>query len=456
MDYHTILSYAGQVAVVAPWALFTSLGLPMLIGKKLPEPRVAQLTQLAVLIGLASTLVVLVCMLLLGVREIPAYAGKWAWLPNGEYEFVLEFQFDRLSIPFTILSFALVGVVSAFAHAYMHLEPGYHRFFLLLSLFLAGMILASVAGTIETVFAGWELVGLSSALLVAFFHERVAPVRNGLRVWVVYRLTDAAFLAAAVVMHHLVGKGDLSLLTGQGPWPEGRSNMPAELAVWVGGLLLIAIAGKSGLVPFSGWLPRAMEGPTPSSAIFYGALSIHLGTYLLLRISPLLDLSAWLAGTVVLLGALTAGAAALAARVQADIKSALAYASVAQVGIIVVEIGLGLRYIPLIHIIGHACLRTLQLLRAPSLLHDYHSMESALGGDRPHRAAWYSHNTWWYRWTLERAYLDALLTDYVVGPFLRLMRTFDAWERSIRGCTAAPTTSLLDRSNKKHASEEKQ
>ncbi len=117
-----------------------------------------------------------------------------------------------------------------------------------------------------------------------------------------------------------------------------------------------------------------MEGPTPSSAIFYGALSVHLGAFLLLRVSPILEQSLLLSAAVVVIGLVSAIFAALAARVQTDIKSALAFASLTQVGIIVAEIGLGLRYIALIHIIGHACLRTLQLLRAPTLLHDYHTL----------------------------------------------------------------------------------
>ena len=118
-----------------------------------------------------------------------------------------------------------------------------------------------------------------------------------------------------------------------------------------------------------------MEGPTPSSAVFYGALSVHLGAFLLLRVSPILEASLLLSILVdrprIDLGDFWS----LAARVQSDIKSALAFASLTQVGLIVAEIGLGLRYIALIHIIGHACLRTLQLLRAPSLLHDYHTIE---------------------------------------------------------------------------------
>src|SRR5260221_3197583 len=155
------------------------------------------------------------------------------------------------------------------------------------------MIVTSLSGTIETLFSGWELVGLSSALLVGFYHERPAPVRNGLWVWSIYRFSDAALLFAAVVMHHMTGEGDFDKLLGTDPWPAGHALLTEGQAVVVGLLLLVAAAGKSALVPFSGWLPRAMEGPTPSSAIFYGALSVHLGAFLLLRISPVLSVSIW-------------------------------------------------------------------------------------------------------------------------------------------------------------------
>src|SRR5690606_18434876 len=132
-------------------------------------------------------------------------------------------------------------------------------------------------------------------------------------------------------------------LIGTESWPLGKAVLTSSQALPVGLLLLVAAAGKSALVPFSGWLPRAMEGPTPSSAIFYGALSVHLGAFLLLRVSPLLDASVPLSVAVFALGLITALYANLTARVQTDVKSALAFASLTQVGIIVAEIGLGLR-----------------------------------------------------------------------------------------------------------------
>jgi NAD(P)H-quinone oxidoreductase subunit 5 len=317
----------------------------------------------------------------------------------------------------------------------MHREKGFNRFFVFYSLFLTGMVVTSLAGTIETLFAGWEMVGLSSALLVAFFHDRPAPVRNGLRVWSVYRVSDAALLIASVVLHHLTGEGDFDKLLGEGPWPGGAAGLSADQALLVGLLLLVAAAGKSALVPFSGWLPRAMEGPTPSSAVFYGALSVHLGAFLLLRVSPLLDLSGWLSAAVVAAGLSTAIFAALAGRVQTDIKSALSFASLTQVGIIVAEIGCGLRFVALVHILGHGCLRTLQFLRAPTLLLDYRTIENAIGASLPRPAERLSHwipeatRTRFYRLALERGRLDDWLRDGLVAPLIRIFEWCDTAER---------------------------
>jgi NAD(P)H-quinone oxidoreductase subunit 5 len=177
-----------------------------------------------------------------------------------------------------------------------------------------------------------------------------------------------------------------------------------------------------------------MEGPTPSSAVFYGALSVHLGAFLLLRVSPILEASGWLSAAVVALGLATALYAYVAGSVQTDIKSSLAFASLVQVGLIVAEVGLGLRYVALVHLLGNACLRTLQFLRAPTLLHDYHLLENALGEHLPRSRgplglAPGRLRDWLYRFALERGYLDALLTDYVAAPFVGLFRAFDALER---------------------------
>lgn len=448
LDHHQLLELLGTAIVVIPMLLVAALALTTLIGRPLPEHVTSRMVQMAMTVGLVAACGVLAIMLVTGTRHVPIHLGNWVEIARSEplahgqdaqshphFHFAFKFVFDRLSVPFVILTFLLCGVISAFASKYLHREPGFNRFFVFYALFALGMVLTSLAGTIETLFTGWELVGISSALLVAFFHERTGPVSNGLRVWAVYRVSDAALLIAAVVLHHLPGAGDFDdLLGATPPWPESHASLTSLQALIVGSLLLVAAAGKSALIPFSGWLPRAMEGPTPSSAIFYGALSVHLGAFLLLRVSPILELSLWLSAAVVVLGLTTSIFAALAGRAQSDIKSALSFASLTQVGLIVAEIGLGLRYIALIHILGHASLRTLQFLRASSLLQDYRMMEDAIGSRLPGRTAelplvpalW---GAWLYRLAIERGYLDVFLADYIARPILRTLRTCDALER---------------------------
>ena len=502
-----LVRFFGIMVVVSPAALLAVLGLATLFRIKLSERSVARFAQASSAAGLFASLSILAYMLTMNVRHLPLELGDWVALENstaeshdqaqrghvhapdlayavahaataapmsdgsqsgdaassdekieesheGHFHFLLKFVFDRLSVPFAIMSFVLCGVIGAFAFRYLHLEEGYFRFFLFYSIFQLGMVISSLAGTIETLFLGWELVGLSSALLIAFFHDRPAPVQNGLRVWSIYRVADAAFLIAALTLHHLSGSGDFEGLMGEGAWPGGTATITESQALLVGTLLLIAAAGKSALVPFSGWLPRAMEGPTPSSAVFYGALSVHLGAFLLLRVSPVLEKSEVLCGMVVVLGLITMIFAAMAARVQADVKSALAYASLVQVSIIVVEIGLGLRYIPLIHIIGHACVRTLQLVRAPSLLKDYSILENALGDRLPDsRSPWEqwlspARRAQFYRFAWERGYLDSILDDYIVRPFMSLFKWSDRmeqrWTTFLAGSSHAEAVSDTD------------
>jgi NADH-quinone oxidoreductase subunit L len=449
-DTATIVRALALVVVLAPALLLAVLGLPALVGRPLGEAPTGRAVKSCVALALIGAVGVLVGMIATGDRHVVLDFGEWVSMHHAadgakdpraaHYHFVVKFVFDRLSVPFLILALVLCGAVAHFATKYLHRERGYGRFFVLYAVFVLGMVLAAISGTIETLFAGWELVGLSSALLVAFFHERPGPVRNGLWVWAVYRTTDVSLVLAAIAMHDITGGGDFDLIFGHEYWPHEQTKLSEGHALLIGLLLLGAAVGKSALVPLSGWLPRAMEGPTPSSAVFYGALSVHFGAFLLLRSNALIAASATLAVIIVLVGVATALFAYLAGAVQTDIKSALSFASLAQVGIIVAEIGLGrwepfLWYVALVHLIGHACLRTLQFLRAPTLLQDYRHLENAIGSRLNHGTAFWLRITpprlrgWLYRFALERGYLDVLIARFVVRPFVALFRWFDATER---------------------------
>jgi NADH-quinone oxidoreductase subunit L len=212
-----------------------------------------------------------------------------AWSTSHEGGIAIEFLVDRLSLGFAALSAAIAGVVSAFSNRYLHREPGYNRYFVLLAMFVTGMLLVALAGNVGVLFIGWEFVGLSSALLVAFFHERPASVSNALRVFSVYRISDAAMLSAAVLLHHVAGhRQRVAAVRRQRHGFDGRSDGHRRhhhrRAAHRGGR-----RPRARCCPFSSWLPRAMEGPTPSSAVYYGSLSIHAGCFLLLRAAPLLE-----------------------------------------------------------------------------------------------------------------------------------------------------------------------
>lgn len=350
------------------------------------------------------------------------------WFSYGEDAFTLDFVADVPALGFALLSTGTCGVVAAFSLRYMHREPGFHRYFVQFCLFTLGITFVALAGSIEVLFAGWELLGLSSVLLVGFFHERPAPVANALRVFTVYRASDAAMLSAAVLLHHWAGSGSLSLLFSGAPTAALGPGRSLVIVL----LLTVAVAGKSALLPFSGWLPRAMEGPTPSSAVYYGALSIHAGCFLLLRAEPLLA-GVWVARLLAALaGATTAVYAALTVRVQSDVKSRLSYAALTQVGLIVVEIALGWTTLAFLHIVAHASVRLLQFLSAPNVLHDQHELEDRAGGRVAPRAPG-SLSPGLYLFALERGFVDALLDRTVVRPFFAVVGWLDRLDRRLVG-----------------------
>jgi NADH:ubiquinone oxidoreductase subunit 5 (subunit L)/multisubunit Na+/H+ antiporter MnhA subunit len=260
---------------------------------------------------------------------------------HGDYRFVFELALDLDSVVFLTLVQFTTGMVLRFSRFYLHREPGFRRFFATVLMFQAAMCVLTLAGNLDLMFAGWEMVGFASFLLIAFYWERHSPVRNALKTYSVYRVADMGMLLAACLAE------------------------TADHRV-VGLLLLLAALGKSAQLPFSFWVPRAMEGPTPSSALFYGALSVHAGAYLLLRTEHLWGDVTAVRVCVGAAGLLTAALCSMFSRVQPTIKGQVGYASVTQVGVIFVELALGLRALALIHMVCNALLRCYQLLVSPS------------------------------------------------------------------------------------------
>lgn len=405
--------------VLAPGVVFLVLALLWLAGWVPSERVLSRITGATFSASLPALGMMVWKLVSTGSPSVVVAFGNW--FAVGAYHFPLVLMADPLSLPFLALTVVLSGLIGQFSATYLHRDRGFLRFFLLLHLFAFGSLLAFAAGSFDLLVGGWEMVGITSVLLIAFFQQRPAPVENALRVFAVYRACDIGLLVSVFAMHHWAGTA--SFAAGL---PPLRGNQASTVCL----LLLLAAAGKAAQVPFSGWLPRAMEGPTPSSAIFYGAISIHAGAYLLLRVQPLLAQSRLASALVIAIGVATAIHGTIAGRASADAKTSLAYASLTQVGVVFVEIGIGWKFIAVAHILGHAMVRTLQFLRAPSMLHDDHNIRSAVGGELSPTGGHLEDlfpdrfQLWLYRWALDRGHLDTILDRFAIHPLMRLSRLF--------------------------------
>lgn len=420
--------------LLAPGVVFLGLAFAWLCGITFRERFVSRLTATTYTIAFAATIALGWLMISGNHRSVSLRAGDWFSVHS--YEFPLILTIDRLSLPLIGLTTLLAGLIGAFSSSYLHRERGFNRFFLLLHLFAFGALLIFSAGSLDLLVGGWELVGITSVLLIAFLQERPDPVHCGIRVFAMYRACDIGLLVGLFVLHHFAGTATFNeLFTGE--WPRQTSALTGAPATLAGLLLLFAASGKSAQFPFSSWLPRAMEGPTPSSAIFYGAISVHAGAYLLLRVQPILSASIIASIAVIIVGAVTAVTATLIGRACADAKTSIAYAVLAQLGLIFVEIGLGFPRLALVHIVGHAAIRTLQFLRSPSALREFHQVHAASGGQLEPTGQHYEAlvsptiRDWLYRFALERGHQDAILDRYIVAPITKLAHLFSVYEHRL-------------------------
>lgn len=323
--------------VLAPGLVFALLALAWLLGWVPPERVVSSIT--GVTFSASVLALTFVVRRLASTQSVTVTFGNWFTVHD--YHFPMVLLADRLSVVLLGMTVVLSGLIGRFSVTYLHRESGFFRFFVLLNLFAFGSLIAFAAGSFDLLVGGWEIVGITSVLLIAFFQLRTPPVENALRVFAVYRACDIGLLVGVFAMHHWAGTASFT---------DGFPDLRGSRASTVCLLLLLAAAGKAAQVPFSGWLPRAMEGPTPSSAIFYGAISIHAGAYLLLRLQPMLAHSGFASAMVVLTGLVTAIYGTMSGRASADAKTSLAFASLTQVGLVFMEIGLGLKWIAVVHI----------------------------------------------------------------------------------------------------------
>jgi NADH:ubiquinone oxidoreductase subunit 5 (subunit L)/multisubunit Na+/H+ antiporter MnhA subunit len=212
----------------------------------------------------------------INVKEVALYE-------TNQYVFLIDFYFDKVSAVYLLAGSFITFLIIRYSCYYMHMEPGNKRFFNTVLFFFSAYNLTALSGNFETLFLGWEMLGISSFLLVGFYRERYLPSRNAVKVFSIYRIGDVGILLAMWGSHHLWHENVTFMKLNNAQLVHEHLLGQSSIGLFISVCLLVAAAAKSAQLPFSAWLPRAMEGPTPSSAIFYGSLSVHFGVFLLLR-----------------------------------------------------------------------------------------------------------------------------------------------------------------------------
>lgn len=299
----------------------------------------------------------------------PDYNIEDLYLYRSEtYNFFIDFYFDKVSAVYLLMAGILSYLISVYSRVYLHKEAGYKRFFITFLVFFISVQIIVLSGNFETLFIGWEILGVTSFLLIAFYRYRYIPVRNGMKVFSMYRVADVGILLTMWLSHHLWHKNITFLQLNNSEAVSEHITAHPLTAVIISLCIILAACVKSAQFPFSSWLPRAMEGPTPSSAIFYGSIASHIGVFLLLRTEPFWSQIPYVNLVIIAIGLITALLATVVAQVQSSVKAQIAYASVAQIGLIFIEIAFGLDYLALFHMMGNAFFRSYQLLISPSVV----------------------------------------------------------------------------------------
>lgn len=397
-----VLAWALPLAAAAAIAMVVFAGLAV-------SERDERITSRITLAATAGSVLCTAALLAMHWRgTLSGDAARLLWFASGDVAVALTFQTDTLSLALALLFACACWATARFAVNYMHRERGFHRFFLVLSLFTSAILLLVTGGNALLTFAGWEVSGLCSYLLVAFFYDRHAAATNATRVFVTNRIGDAAFLLGTLLAFLWLGSVEWAAIAGAG------AALDVVRASAIAACFAAAALCKAAQLPFSPWLTRSMEGPTPSSALFYGAVMVHGGIYLLLRIAPLLEQTPVVAAILVAVGAATALYGFVCGLVQIDMKSALAFSSIGQLGLMVAEAGLGWSALAAWHLGAHALWRGYQFLTAPSILAQLH-------GERMRPVpAWLAEQRWLYNAALNRGWVEELSTWVLVTPTERV------------------------------------
>ncbi len=298
------------------------------------------------------------------------------WFPDPQI--VFEFYLDGLSGVMMVLISTLSLVIQLFSTSYMSKDEKYTKYFEYFNFFVFSMLLLVMSGNFLVMFFGWELVGLSSYLLISFWSEKKSASKAGNKAFILNRIGDFGFLIGLMmILNYFETFNFLSI------FEDTLKTRPENLDLMILFLLLGAF-GKSAQFPLFSWLPDAMEGPTPASALIHAATMVTAGVFMLVRISPLLQFSEIGSITIISLGLLTALISAFAAINQDDIKKVLAYSTISQLGFMFIAIGAGAYVAAIFHLVTHAFFKALLFLGAGAVIHEMHHEQNIykMGGLR--------------------------------------------------------------------------
>jgi NADH-quinone oxidoreductase subunit L len=290
----------------------------------------------------------------------------YTWALIGKSNFEIAFYFDRLTAVMTLVVTGVGSLIHIYSTGYMHEDKSYARYFAYLNLFLFFMLLLVLGRSLLVLFVGWEGVGLASYLLIGFWFEDPEKAAAGKKAFIANRIGDAGFLLGMFVLYVMLGTLDMDRINAAYAAPT-----PALLgmASVIGVLLFIGACGKSAQIPLYVWLPDAMAGPTPVSALIHAATMVTAGVYLVARMNGIFMHAPEASALVAFIGVATAFFAATIATVQTDIKKVLAYSTISQLGLMFVAAGVGAYAVAIFHVVTHAFFKACLFLGAGSVIH---------------------------------------------------------------------------------------
>src|SRR5438876_4893564 len=362
--------------------LFPAAGAILLAGRGWRLPRI-----FTVLVGPGVVWASFVCVLALFFGKASGDFTYWTWIKSGTFEVPFNLLIDNLSVFMCLVITGVGGLIVTYAVGYMEHEdgPSYARFFTYMDIFIFSMLLLVLAGNFVFLITGWALVGLSSYLLIGFWYQRHSAVVAARKAFVMNVIGDVGMILGTFIIFmdlHSVRFADVFRdLRPSQPCQFGQlcasnstvhfvSDSPSlELAAF---LLLVGAIAKSAQIPLHTWLPDAMEGPTPVSALIHAATMVTAGVYLVGRMHPIYDVAVYAHGAVAIIGAVTALFAATIAIVQTDIKRVLAYSTMSQIGYMFLAVGIGAYSAGFFHLLSHAFFKALLFLAAGNIIHAMH------------------------------------------------------------------------------------